>query len=288
MRFLKSFATVRPAAGLMAGAFVLATALSAWAFPPAPYHTIYGLIRDEYGNPLMSSDAVVTLTTTTGVQVSTTVVPNLAPGMNYRMLVPIDAGLTAAAYKPTALRPFVGIRMTVVQGGVSYCPMEVKANFSNLGQPAQSTRMDMTLGVDTIGDGLPDAWKYLMIEMGYGETLADIRPQDDSDGDGISNMDEYLAGTYAFDPTDGFRLDIVGMQADGKPLLEFMAITGRSYTLLGSTDLKAWSAMKFRVPAEGATPALRSCYSASDVRKLRIAAEVAAGQKAVFFKAMVQ
>ena len=288
MRNVNTASIIRPRVGLLTGFCALAlVAASALAFPPAPYHTLYGMVRDEMGNPLMSGSAVVTLTTATGVSISTTIVPNLAPGMNYRLEIPMDAGLTSTAFKPTALRPYVGIRLMVVNGGQTYYPMEVKANFSNLGQPAMSTRMDMTLGVDSDGDGLPDAWEYLMIEMGYGQTLADIRPQDDSDGDGISNYDEYIAGTYAFDPTDGFKLNIVGIQ-DNKPLLEFMVLPGRCYTVEGSTDMKSWSTVNFRDQANGAGAPPQSSYPAADVRTLRVAVEITAEKTAMFFRARVQ
>ena len=274
-------------AGLLAGIGSLATAVTVLGFPPAPYHTVYGMVRDEMGEPIMSSSMIVSLETTNGVKISTTVVPNLAPGMNYRLQVPMDAGLTTANYSPTALRPLVSFRMKVIDADTIYLPMEVKANFSNLGKPAKSTRMDLTLGEDSDGDGLPDAWERALIDMGYGQTLEDILPNADSDGDGLSNMNEYLAGTYAFDPEDGFALTIVGMQ-DGRPLLDFMVLPGRNYTLQGSSDLKTWTPLYFGLAEEGPSGLLRNNYSAADVKILRISADVPAGQKAVFFKAMVQ
>lgn len=289
MRALNTVRTARLHAGFLAALGALASAMTTLAFPPAPYHTLYGMVRDEMGEPIMSSSAVVTLTTTNGIHISAHVVPNLAPGMNYRLQVPMDAGLTAANYDATALRPFVSFRMSVVDSGLTYQPMEIKANFANLGKPAMSTRMDLTLGVDSDGDGLPDAWEQILIDLGYGQTLADIRPGDDSDGDGISNMDEYLAGTYAFDPTDGFKLNIVGMQ-DGRPLLEFMVLPGRSYSLLGTSSMKSntWSAVNFSIQTDGVLGPLQSRYPATEVRMLRIGAQVPDGKTAMFFKAMVQ
>ena len=32
---------------------------------------------------------------------------------------------------------------------------------------------------------------------------------DDTDGDGMSNLAEYISGNYAFDKKDGLRLDIL-------------------------------------------------------------------------------
>src|SRR5260370_31615706 len=33
----------------------------ALAYPPAPYHTIYGLVRDQYGTPFVSTDVRIIL-----------------------------------------------------------------------------------------------------------------------------------------------------------------------------------------------------------------------------------
>lgn len=267
---------------------IMATGL-AIAFPPAPNHTFYGVVRDEMGDPIVVTNAVVTLETITGVQVKTTVTPNLAPGMNYRLSVPMDSGLTSDNYKPTALRPTVSFTIKVKIGTVTYLPLELHGSYANLGKPAQRTHLDLTLGEDSDGDGLPDAWERALIDMlGGGLTLADIRPGDDSDHDGMTNLQEYLAGTYAFDPEDGFRLAVAGQQ-NGHPLLEFLAIRGRTYTLLASSNLTAWAAVPFRVEADGTNAPLRESYAATDVSLLRVEAVVPQEKSSVMvFKAQVQ
>ena len=42
-----------------------------------------------------------------------------------------------------------------------------------------------------------------------GQDQGDINPNDDTDGDGMGNLNEYISGNYAFDKDDGLRLDIV-------------------------------------------------------------------------------
>lgn len=250
-------------------AALLAAAGSAHAFPPTPHHLFEGMVRDQVGNPLVVTNAEVVFETLAGSQVKTLAVPNLAPGVNYRLAVPMDAGLTSDNYQPTAARPTVAFRFKVKIGGVTYLPIELKGSYAGLGKPAETTRLDLTLGVDSDGDGLPDAWEQMLMDILGLKSLADINPDDDSDGDGLTNLQEYLAGTYAFDPEDGFRLDIVGAGVKG-PLMEFLAIRGRAYTVLESTDLKTWVPSKFRLPAEGANAPWRGVYSASDVRQIRI------------------
>src|ERR1041385_500030 len=75
------------------------------AFPPAPYHTIYGLVRNEYGEPLTVTGGQIIFETTNGVQVTGTIVPGLAPGINYRLELSMDSGIAPDNYKPTALKP---------------------------------------------------------------------------------------------------------------------------------------------------------------------------------------
>jgi hypothetical protein len=253
---------------------LLASAGSALAFPPAPHHLFEGVVRDEIGNPILVTNAVVVFETLAGSQVKTVATPGLAPGINYRLAVPMDSGLTSDNYQPTAARPTVAFRFKVVIGGVTYLPIELKGSYAGLGKPSETTRLDLTLGVDADGDGLPDAWERMLIDMlGLGG-LHDVDPNADDDNDGLTNLQEYLAGTYAFDPTDGFSLAIVGAGQKG-PIMEFLAIRGRHYTVLESTDLQTWTPAPFRIPAEGANSAWRGNHQANDTRNLRIETEIA-------------
>lgn len=258
----------------------------ALAFPPAPHHVIFGMVRDEMGSPIAVTNARIILETSSGTQIKSTIVPNLSAGVNYRLVIPEDAGLTSDAYMPTALKPTTPFRMKVQIGSVTYLPIEMKGNYSALGQPAKSTRIDLTLGEDSDNDGLPDAWERALISILGGGTLESITPDGDADGDGISNYAEYIAGTYAFDPTDGFSLKIVGMNGS-KPQLEFLAIRNHTYTVYVSSDTKTWIPINFTIPTEG-TGTVYKTYSATDVRIIRVQAETPPGTRMSFFKVQVQ
>lgn len=221
-------------------------------FPPAPHHVIHGLVRDEYGEPLSLSSAQVFLEATNGVIVACQVLPEIQPGENYRLTVPMDSLTALDFYKPTALRPTLAFRLKVKIGTTVYVPIEMAGNLATLGQFGGETLINLTLGVDADGDGLPDAWENLLIQMlGGGLTLANITPNGDNDGDGITNYQEYLGGTYAWDPSDGpgegLRLGIVRRSGQG-PVVQFFGTAGRTYSVLGTTNLATWTPVSFRTP----------------------------------------
>lgn len=220
---------------------------TAWAYPPAPHHVFYGMVRDELGNPLQSREVQVVFETASGAQLSTYVEAIHSPGTNYRLEVPMDAGVTSQLYKPTALRPAVPFQMRVQVGSQVFLPIEVRADFAEMGQPGRSTRMDLTLGEDSDGDGLPDAWERQLIQsLADLDSLDDVNATDDSDGDGLSNLDEYISGNYAYDDRDGFSLKLKRMN-EGRAVLEFLALRNRSYRVLSSDDLENWSPLAFEL-----------------------------------------
>ena len=222
------------------------------AFPPLPHHTVFGLVRDELGSPLTSTSGEVMLETMSGATLKVMLSPGTEAGVNYRIEVPIDAGLTTDAYLPSAMQPTAPFRMRVKLGTRTYVPMEMKLSLGKLGQPAESSRVDLTLGEDTDGDGLPDAWERMMIQSGkLNMTLDQFGPASRLNGNPLTVMEAYVAGTYAWDPKDGVRLDILSREG-GLPVLEFMTLRGRSYTISASSDLMAWRDATFVVEGDAA------------------------------------
>lgn len=239
------------------------------AFPPLPHHTVFGLVRDELGTPLTLASAEVTLETLSGTTLKSALSPGTDAGVNYRIEVPIDAGLTSDAYLPSALQPTAPFRMRVKLGTRTYVPMEMKLSLAKLGQPAESSRVDLTLGEDADGDGLPDAWERAMIQSGkLNMTLEQFGPGARINGNALTVMEAYVAGTYAWDPKDGFRLDILARDG-GVPVLEFMTLRGRSYTISASEDLKEWGAARFVVEGD-ATGRERGFFQPQSLQKVRV------------------
>jgi hypothetical protein len=258
------------------------------AYPPAPDHLIYGTVRNEYGDPLDLSGGTVFIQSTNGTSASVPVASSSTdPGINYRLVVPMDS---ARSPRPEpawdgSLRQSEPFQLRVQIGVTTYLPIEMVLGARSLGEPAGSTRLDLTLGVDSDGDGLPDAW-----ERANGLNPNDPTDADgDADGDGMSNRKEYLAGTYAFDPSDGFTLTLTGVQ-NGNSTLQFLTVRGRTYLIQASPDLKTWSPVDFRVLNSGVPGPLQSNYPAPDVRNLTIEvpAQSGTGTTNRFFKALLQ
>lgn len=277
---------VPPFHRLLSGlAVLLAATTIASAFPPAPHHVLYGRVRNQWGDPIDVSGATVFLQVSGRQGVRSTIELMKDPGINYQLKVPMDSLTRADVYQPTALGRNQSFQLKVQIGPVTYLPIEMIVTAPTIGQPAQSTRLDLTLGVDSDNDGLPDAWEQAIIAM-FGGTLADITPNGDNDGDGISNLNEYLAGTLPFDPSDGFRLNLV--REDQGAWLEFLAVRGRNYTIEASSNLQQWTPVEFRVVGTLVGP-LQSTYSAQDYRQLQVfVPPLAGGPTNRYFRAIVR
>ena len=114
---------------------------------------------------------------------------------------------------------------------------------------------------------MPDSWEAVIVdELGLG-SIEEVNPDGDSDGDGVSNYFEYVAGTYAFDKRDRFELNIIDVTqaALGNPSvdhniahLQFLSIPGRTYRILEWTGGGEPLAIDFALDAsaEDLIPAL--------------------------------
>jgi hypothetical protein len=259
------------------------------AFPPAPDNVIYGLVRDEWGDPILTTNAVVILETASGVTLSAAIIPLLGDGINYRLTVPMDAGITADLYKPTALRATVPFRIKVRAGQTTSLPIQMQGDYVQLGQPAQKTRLDLTLGEDSVGDGLPDAWRRMILAMSNGiyTNINQIHADDRFPGNPHTFRECYIAGTYPWDASDGFALAIIDNQ-QSVSVLQFAAIQGRTYTVVGSPDLKQWNPVAFRIASDTHTNALMSSYSTNTYQYIRIEVPPQNGITNLFFRGITQ
>lgn len=123
---------------------------------------------------------------------------------------------------------------------------------------------------DSNGDGLPDEW---LIHY-FGSTNApNSGPAEDKDGDGASNLDEYLAGTDPLDATDFLKVTVqfAGNQPEVncpmKPIGPFQTGYSRFYSLETSSNLVAqdWTGIPSctNIPASTGAVSFTSTASAT-------------------------
>jgi hypothetical protein len=90
--------------------------------------------------------------------------------------------------------------------------------------------------VDSDGDGIPDWWMLQHFGHVTGQASDDSLASDDADGDGMSNLQEYLAGTSPTDSTSVFRL-LAATPASSTMTLTWPAVSGKSYQIQYKTNL---------------------------------------------------
>jgi Tol biopolymer transport system component len=92
--------------------------------------------------------------------------------------------------------------------------------------------------VDTDGDGIPDWWMLKYFGHATGSPGDHSLAQDDADGDGFSNLQEFLGGT---DPTDGqsfLKVQISAPDAvSNTATLNWPTVAGKSYQVQYKTNL---------------------------------------------------
>jgi hypothetical protein len=250
--------------GLLVLGFVCLLGLgTADAFPPAPYYTLYGMVRDQVGQTVTAKGAEIILLKG-GVEVGRTPITSSQLDQSYELKIRIDQSRTGTTFYTDKAVAALGLFSLVVSmNGELFYPIEVSGNLT-AGKGGERVRLDLTLGEDTDKDGLPDVWEQWQLYQAGVENYMDLTLIDkngDFDKDGQSNWMEYLAGTFAGDATERFGLSIKEKLPDSVRF-EFFAITGKVYTIESSLDMQTWTKVAFGVgaPAAGST-----AYQAKDV-----------------------
>lgn len=269
-------------------------AFAASAIPQAPVIT-YGLVRDPYGTPLTkASSATLELVRNAArdgtVYARASVGDSGIPGMNYRLSLEIDSsGPTRANAVCAGTEMFVAAAL-----GGNAATLSPAAVFTT---PAQGTRqrLDFSTGTDSDGDGLPDEWERWVIEIAGRGTGADgratdadvaaFRPDDDADGDGMTNLQEFLAGTDPFTATDLFKIESFEvLPGTGRARLVFTSAADRSYrVVMAETPGEPWTPV-----ATTRTEGAELAYESYKGTGRRITVYVDASLAACFFRVAVE
>jgi alpha-tubulin suppressor-like RCC1 family protein len=90
----------------------------------------------------------------------------------------------------------------------------VRAYNAAAGSPYSYIVTADTSTLDTDADGTPDCWMLQYFGHPTGQASDLSRAQDDADGDGLSNLQEYLAGTDPTNSASGFQIIGIAQQGD--------------------------------------------------------------------------
>jgi len=251
----------------LSGLFALMFSANIKAFPPAPYYTLYGMVRDQSGQTVTAEGAEVILLKG-GVEVGRTPITLSQIDSNYQLNMRLDQARSGTTfYTDKAVAAGGLFSLVVAMNGELFYPIEVSGTLA-AGKGGERVKLDLTLGEDKDKDGLPDSWEaWQLYQAGYypndnGEwDLTLIDKNGDFDKDGQSNLLEYIAGTFAGDATERFNLSIKEKLSQNVRF-EFYGITGKVYTIESSFDMKTWTRVPFAVGAPGTG---NNAHQASDV-----------------------
>ena len=196
----------------------------------------YGEALNGFGWPYTTNAEVVLLHGTNEIA-SQTISGSLTPGVNFALYVQLDDGSTAEPYSARALHSGDLVSIVVRDQDGEKTIMEEQA-IPPVGNPGQLLMINVTAGTNTNHDGLPDQWEQELVDWSFGAltNISQVHPQDDFDGDGQSNLAEYLAGTFAFLNYDYFYAEDYGMTTNGRFRITFLSVPGKVYGARYVTD----------------------------------------------------
>jgi len=182
-------------------------------------------------NPILGTNAIVTVLTPP-IITNQPASLNLGVGSNatFRVGVRGTTPLSYQWFKNGAAIPS-GINSSLNLNNIQ--PADEGAYYvviSNVVSVVTST--NAVLFIDSDKDGLPDSW-----ELAHG--LNPTNKNDatlDADGDSMSNLQEYIAGTDPQDPQSYLRIDAAPGPNSGA-ILSFTAISNRTYSIVYNTNL---------------------------------------------------
>lgn len=139
----------------------------------------------------------------------------------------------------TAVQVSAGTTQTIISGlqpATDYtCQIAYRLTDGRV-SPLSVPATGRTWGVDSNVDGIPDEWQI----ANWGSTVSKWGvPGEDSDGDGLSNYQEFLAGTNPRDAESALKTQVQTVQ--GALYFKWNTVPGKVYQIQYSPDFQAWT-----------------------------------------------
>ena len=209
--------------------------------------TIHGLVTNG-GVPLISDNAAAAITTSSAL-LSAAINPNGTASTVY-LIYGTDtqyASATPSQTIPSSTLPTaVTQALTGLRSYTTYHYRIIAAN--STGVAVSADQAFTTAAGDRDGDGMPDDW-----EVQYG-----LSPDDasdgaiDLDGDGFTNLQEYIAGTDPKEAASALSIVSTTMDLDGFEVA-FTSVVGKRYRVESTDGLPTttWAIVADNIPGNG-------------------------------------
>ena len=129
------------------------------------------------------------------------------------------------------------------------------ASAQDIDDDGLSNQQEISLGTDyqnpdTDSNGLPDGWEYQYFGTPTG-TVASA----DADGDGMSNLAEFMAGTVPTNSSSLLRILSITPQPNGTNVIVWTSAGGKNYRVYATTNMTGagFAAISGTIPSAGST-----------------------------------